>query len=83
MESIAVVKRRGCDIKPCTPGFGGPVCRIGKARSHCYPKFPPFPGGKRWNMYVWDHGGPWKLAGCCEGDRQVMTFGDSAHLATT
>jgi len=28
-ESIAVVKRRGCDIWPCTPGFGGPVCRVG------------------------------------------------------
>lgn len=29
MESIAVVKRRGCDFWPCTKGFGGPVCRVG------------------------------------------------------
>lgn len=29
MESVAVVKRRGRDFWPCTPGFGGPVCRVG------------------------------------------------------
>lgn len=54
MESIAVVKRRGRDIRPCTTGFGGPVCRVG-GKLHAIAKLPrgrPYTGGSNACLHI-------------------------------
>jgi hypothetical protein len=49
LESVAVVHRRGRDIRPCTRGFGGAVCRVGgKLRSiRPLPVGRPYTGGSQ------------------------------------
>jgi len=72
-EVISVVRRRGADFWPCTPGFGGPVSRVGGKLHRMQPKKAPGsqqPGFCPTRCRYWDFieiRGLWRPNQCVRG----------------